>query len=202
MNLRSHWQHVFETRDTSGVSWYQEFPKESMGLIRELSLVKQTPIIEIGGGDSRLGDALLEDGYKDITIVDISEKAIETVAERLKGREEVKLMTSDVLDLELDVQYGLWHDRASFHFITDPDDILKYKHVMLNHLAQNGMAIVATFAVGGPDKCSNLPVQQYNERAFRKLFELEFEIMRYHEYVHVTPKGAEQNFAWVCMKKR
>lgn len=201
MDLRSHWQHVFETRDTTGVSWYQEFPEESMRFIRELSLVKHAPIIEIGGGDSRLGDALLEEGFQDVTIVDISEKALLTVDERLKDREEVKLVCSNVLDLDLGVQYRLWHDRASFHFITEPKDMYKYKEILLSHLAKDGIALIATFAVGGPDECSSLPIQQYNEAAFKELFEPEFVITRYREQVHVTPKDIEQNFAWVCMQK-
>lgn len=198
---KDHWERIFKERDTTQVSWYQKRPETSLVLIRLHHPEKDKSLIEIGGGNSFLIDSLLRDNYSDLTLVDISETAIEEVRSRTLNANEVKFVASDVLKLNLFEKVHLWHDRAAFHFLTDAEDQQRYKQVLLKHLEDGGKAILGTFAVGGPEKCSGLPVQQYNFLKFRNLFAPQFDIIDYFEEQHRTPGNKDQLFAWVVLEK-
>ncbi|RQP20107.1 MAG: class I SAM-dependent methyltransferase, partial [Parapedobacter sp.] len=163
LNRKQHWETVYETKSPDQVSWTQEVPKTSLDFIQSFGMDKTARIIDIGGGDSNLVDFLLDAGYKDITVLDISEKAIDRAKERLGDRaEKVNWIVSDVTEFEPDTSYDIWHDRAAFHFLTSPGQITKYSETVKK--AVTGFVIVGTFSTNGPTKCSGLDIKQYDEK--------------------------------------
>lgn len=163
----NHWDDVYSKKTDAETSWFQEKPLESLKLIEELNLDLKSRIIDIGAGNSRLSENLIKMGFQDLSILDISQQSIEKSKMILKGS-NVKFIVSDVLDFHPTEKYDLWHDRATFHFLTKIEDIGKYLSVANSALKAGGCVIISTFAKTGPTKCSGLSVQQYSEEELKR----------------------------------
>ena len=200
MDRKQHWETVYENKNPDQVSWTQEKPEISLELIRESNLPKSTKIIDIGGGDSKLVDFLLEEGYKNITVLDISAKALEKAKKRLgKKANEVKWIVSDIISFQPTETYDLWHDRAAFHFLTSNEQIEKYVSITNKFVIEN--LIIGTFSKEGPTKCSGLEISQYDDQDLAKLFEKNFKKVKCLTTDHLTPFDTVQNFQFCIFKK-
>ena len=200
--LVKHWQTIYQTKDTTKVAWYQEKPQVSLNLIDKIRLRKNAAILDVGGGDSKLVDLLLEKGYQDILILDISEAASEKIKFRLGDwKERIKFVVSNILDFKPAGKFRLWHDRATFHFLTDANDQVIYRNLVGSSLSSGGYLIVATFSNNGPNTCSGLPVKQYSIKDLEEFFGQEFHLLEGINYDHITPSGSVQNFS-VCLFRR
>lgn len=184
------------------MSWTQDVPSVSLEFIDKFHIPKAAKIIDIGCGDSKLVDYLLADGYTNVSVLDISEAAILRVKERL-GNEanKVKWIVSDILDFKPNEMYDVWHDRAAFHFQTDPEKIEKYLNIVKN--AVDGMVIIGTFSVDGPQKCSGFEIIQYDEDGMKEKFEKsDFKNVACKREDHITPAGAVQNLVFCSFIKQ
>lgn len=200
---KEHWEKVFTTKAENEVSWYQTKPEISIQLIQACKLPKDAKIIDIGGGDSYLIDSLLELGYTNLYLLDISESAIDRSKKRLGvNADKVTFIVSDVLDFEPTEKFDAWHDRASFHFLTNESDIAKYKAIVSNALNSNGNFVLGTFSTNGPLKCSGLDISQYSVENLLDLFEEEFEMENCFTEDHETPFDTVQNFIFSHFKKK
>ena len=203
MSQKEHWENVFATKQETEVSWYQKSPKTFLDFISKLNLSKDAKIIDIGGGDSYLVDALLKQGFTNITLLDISAKAIERIKDRLGAKADlVTFIVSDILDFNPSETYDFWHDRASFHFQTDARQIEKYAHIVSKAVAQNGHMVIGTFSENGPKKCSGLDITQYNEAKMTMVFETHFDLMSCFIEDHITPFDTIQNFIFCDFIKK
>jgi len=201
-NRKNHWENIYETKSLEEVSWYQPTPETSLEFIQNLSLEKDASIIDIGGGDSFLVDHLLESGYTNITVLDISEKAIERAKERLgKNAEKVKWIVSDITKFEPAEKYDIWHDRAAFHFLTDDNDISAYLEIAGKAVKQNGRLFIGTFSENGPKKCSGIEIRQYSEDSLSETFGSEFRKINCFTVDHKTPFDTVQNFIFCSFRK-
>ena len=192
---REHWESVFREKQESEVSWFQERPSTSLDLIARTGVARNAKIVDVGGGASRLVDALLDVGYQDVAVVDIAGAALAKSRTRLAERAgRVRWVTSDIVEWTPDEVFDVWHDRAVFHFMVRPDDRDAYLATMRRALKRDGHAIVATFAADGPEQCSGLPVQRYEPEALEALFGQEFRLAECVREEHVTPAGKVQAF--------
>lgn len=199
---KEHWDEVYETKTLTEVSWYEPMPETSLACIADCNLEKDDAIIDIGGGDSFLAEFLLAKDFTNITVVDISEKAIERAKKRLGEKaEEINWIVADVTDFRPNKKYKLWHDRAAFHFLTAEADVQKYLQTLNNSLEPGGFVILSTFSDKGPDKCSGLPVQKYSVGQMQKLFKDGFITMNCKNVDHETPSGKMQNFTICTFQK-
>lgn len=199
--LKEHWDTVYKTKSPSEVSWTQSVPETSLRLIRACRLPKSASIIDIGGGDSRLVDHLLDEGYADITVLDISPAAIERAKERLDDRaERVTWIVADINSFTPERRYDLWHDRAAFHFLTERDQIERYIGIVRSAVAKN--VIVATFSEHGPPKCSGLATSHYTSESLAAMFADTFSCTESHYEDHATPFGTTQNFVWCALRRK
>ncbi len=197
---KHHWERLYETHLPEQESWTQEIPKTSLELIHSTGLNKTAGIIDVGGGDSRLVDFLLEEGYENITVLDISKKAIERVKHRLGTKaKKVKWIVKDITKFEPSTDYDLWHDRAAFHFLTKNSEIEKYRQTVKNHVT--GYLIIGTFSTRGPKKCSGLDVTQYDEQSLTEKFKSDFYKLKCFTIDHITPFNTKQNFIFWSFKK-
>jgi len=200
---KSHWENIYNTKDISTVSWYQTKPSKSLDLIAEFNLDKDAAIIDIGGGDSFLPDFLLKLGYSNISVLDISEKAIENAKIRLgEDAEKIKWIVSDITKFTPSEKYDLWHDRAAFHFLTDDQEIENYVQLVSKSLKPNASLIIGTFSENGPTKCSGIEIKQYSQENLIQLFSAGFEKLQCENVDHETPSGALQNFTFCTFRKR
>ena len=198
-----HWENVFATKTENEVSWFQSKPVTSIQLIQSCKVAKDAKIIDVGGGDSYLIDSLLELGYTNLYLLDISEKAIERAKKRLAEHlDKVTFIVSSNIDFYLNDTFEIWHDRASFHFLTDENDIQKYKFNVLESLRKDGTLILATFSEDGPIKCSGLDITQYSVEKLEAIFEEDFELENCFTEDHTTPFDTIQNFIFFQYKKR
>lgn len=201
MTNKSHWENVYETKTPEEVSWTQKKPQTSLELIRSLGSDKSVKIIDIGGGDSNLADFLLEEGYENITVLDISEKALERAKRRLgKDAEKIQWIVADIIAFTPEETYDIWHDRAAFHFFTRSEDISKYVRIAKKAVSKN--LIVGTFSKNGPKKCSGLEISQYDEESMNSIFENSFEKTDCITEDHITPFSTVQNFIFCTFKKK
>jgi trans-aconitate methyltransferase len=200
-NIKEHWDTIYKTKQANEVSWTQEVPAVSLAFIHKFKIPKHASIIDIGGGDSKLVDYLIAEGYTNISVLDISEAAIQKAKDRLgKDAAKVKWIVTDILDFEPTEKYDLWHDRAAFHFQTDKEKIEKYLKIVKR--AVNGMVIIGTFSVDGPQKCSGLEIKQYDENGMKEKFEnSNFKNVECKREDHITPSGAIQNFVFCSFLK-
>lgn len=191
-----HWDAVYGRRDEAELSWYEDRPELSLSLISEFG-DPAMPVIDIGGGLSRLADHLLEAGFGDITVLDLSRAAIAAGKARLGTDRRIRWIVQDITRWRPERIYGLWHDRAVFHFLTDGADRAAYVAAMRAALAPGGHAIIATFAEDGPEKCSGLPVRRYAPDALAAELDLHapggFMPVAVRRHRHVTPQGVEQS---------
>ncbi|TDU40462.1 methyltransferase family protein [Gelidibacter sediminis] len=201
MNRKEHWETVYETKNPDQVSWTQEKPVVSLQLIRERNLPKTAKIIDIGGGDSKLVDYLLEEGYTDISVLDISAKAIEKAKSRLGEKaNKVQWIVSDITTFKPTHTYDLWHDRAAFHFLTTQEHIRAYAK-LANAFVTDSL-IIGTFSKQGPQKCSGLDITQYNAEELTVVFGDQFEKVTCLTTDHTTPFDTVQNFQFCSFKKQ
>lgn len=201
-DLKAHWENVYKTKSLAEVSWYQPKPRTSLDLITNSGIRKNDPIIDVGGGDSLLADHLLELGYTDITVLDVSEASLKRAQERLGDRSKlVSWIASDAAEFRPARKYALWHDRAVFHFFTDGSRIEKYLTVIRDGLIDNGNLVVGTFSESGPKKCSGLEVKQYSEDSLSQAFARNFTRIKCLREDHRTPFGTVQNFVFCGFKK-
>lgn len=199
---RQHWDKVYSEKPPTEVSWYEPMPQISLELIKSCEIDKDAAIIDIGGGDSFLAEFLVSLGYKNITVVDISSKAIERAKERMcEKAEEVKWIIADASKFEPERKYDLWHDRAAFHFLTGEDQKKNYLERVHRAVKPGGYVIMGTFSDKGPQKCSGLEVQQYSVNDMCKLFEEEFTMLSGKNIDHQTPGGKKQNFTFCSFQK-
>ena len=203
MKRQDHWQHVYTTRATDEVGWYAPRLQTSIDWITKLGLSADSPIIDVGCGASTLVDDLLNAGYQSITALDISEQALSLAREQLSSESDlVTWLTADITTVELPAQeYELWHDRAVFHFLTEPEDRNSYRKNLLAALKPNGHVIIGTFAPEAPPKCSGLPVQRYSQQQLVDELGPEFALVNHLKEIHVTPGGIEQMYQY-CQFRR
>ena len=203
MNLerKKHWETVYKTKNPNEVSWTQDVPKTSLAFIESFGLDKSAKIIDIGGGDSKLVDYLLAQGFENITVLDISEKALEKAKFRLGEKaKKVNWIVCDILDFKTTETYDIWHDRAAFHFLTTEEEIEKYKSIVGNSVRK--YLVIGTFSENGPLKCSGLEISQYIEEKLISTFEDHFEKIETVFEDHETPFGTTQNFLFCSFKKK
>lgn len=201
MENKSHWETVYQTKNPDQVSWTQEIPKISLEFFELSALPKTAKIIDIGGGDSKLVDCLLDLGYENITVLDISATAIGKAKLRLGERAaRVNWIISDITDFDPQIRYDVWHDRAAFHFLTDRDDISKYASTARKCVA--GFLIIGTFSTSGPTKCSGLEISQYSDETLQNVYKNGFEKINCAYDDHTTPFGTKQNFVFCSFRRK
>ena len=200
-SAKKHWETVYETKNAGEVSWTQEIPKTSLDFIHSFNLAKTAKLIDIGGGDSKLVDFLLDEGFEDITVLDISAKALEKAKQRLGDlADKVKWIVSDITEFEPPTTFDLWHDRATFHFLTNKEQITRYMNTARK--AVKGYLTIGTFSDNGPMKCSGLDIKQYNEQTLTAELQNGFDKIRCITEDHITPFNKTQNFLFCSFKRR
>ena len=201
VGLAAHWDAAYADGDADR-SWTQERPTEWLEALASTAPGLDAPLIDVGGGCSRLTAALLDAGHSDITVLDISETALELARRRLGERADmVTWLAADLLTWQPTRQYAIWHDRAVLHFFTDPTDRSRYVDCLRSALMSGGHAIIATFAPGGPDHCSGLPVQRSSAQEIADLLGHDFQLLRAQIREHRTPSSATQPFTWVIAQR-
>jgi len=202
INKKDHWEKIYSTKQATEVSWFQAYPKTSMEFTKLFDLPKNAAIIDIGGGDSNFADSLIEKGYSNITVLDISEKAIEKAKKRLGEKAAgINWIISDVTEFNPSSQYDFWHDRAAFHFLTTEGQADKYVEIAKKGIANNGYLILGTFSESGPKKCSGLEIKQYSEETMSSKFEKYFQRIKCIKEDHQTPFNTTQNFLFCSFQK-
>ena len=203
MTKKEHWEKVFATKQETEVSWYQQNPQTSLDFFKNNAIPKDARIIDIGGGDSYLIDNLLEMGYTNLYLLDISENAIHRIKKRLGEKaSQVTFIVSDILDFKPEVKFDVWHDRASFHFLTTPEDIAVYREIVTQALNDKGYLFLGTFSENGPLKCSGLEISQYSEDKFKTVFASDFDLQQSFTQDHQTPFETVQNFIFCTFQKK
>ena len=198
-NQKHHWEKIYTEKQPGEVSWTQEVPSTSLDFIRGFNLPKTAGIIDIGGGDSKLVDFLLMEGFEDITVLDISEQALERARKRLgKAAGRVTWIVSDITAFKPARHYDLWHDRAAFHFLTSGDQIEKY--LSIAKASVKGFLTIGTFSHDGPTKCSGLEIRQYNEDELQEQLSKGFTKIRCITEDHLTPFNTKQNFLFCSFR--
>lgn len=192
---KSHWDDIYARKDETEVSWFQAVPELSLQLIAETGAAADSSIIDVGGGASRLVDALLERSFSRLTVLDLSANALSKAKARLgEHAARVEWIVADVTTWIPRAQYDVWHDRAAFHFLTEADDRRRYAEILDEALAPGGHAIIATFASDGPEKCSGLPVVRYDPASLADALGPSFRLLGSRRHEHVTPWGSTQAF--------
>jgi SAM-dependent methyltransferase len=199
---QAHWENVYATKREDEVSWFQENPVLSLDLIDAAGATRESRIIDIGGGESRLVDVLLQRGFRLLTVLDLSETALAAARARIGDEaRNVEWIVADVTKWTPSRQYDIWHDRAAFHFLTDPDDRAAYVSRLKSALRPGGQAIIGTFALDGPEKCSGLPVQRYDGASLQTTLGSEFTILEQRREAHTTPWGSTQSFQFTRFQR-
>ena len=200
MDNKKHWENIYQKKEIDGVSWYQKVPIESLQLIKKYSISNGDKIIDIGCGKSFLADNLLELNYTDISLVDISSNALKEVKDRLQNK-SLNFIETDILNFNSNDKYDIWHDRAVFHFITNPEGIEKYISLCNKYINNHGILIIGAFAEDGPLKCSGLEIKRYSVDQISDLFEENFELVESFKILHKTPFNTEQSFSFCVLRK-
>lgn len=202
MQRREHWNNVFSTKAEGDVSWFEALPEESLRLLESAGLSANTCVLDVGGGDSRLIDHLLARGMDCLAVLDVSGSALARARKRLGASGSVPIwLETDVTEEWALKPMDIWHDRAVFHFLTDARDRERYKFHLLQTLKPGGSAILATFALDGPEKCSGLPVVRYSVETLAAELGSDFAIVEALPHTHTTPWGNSQSFLY-CRFKR
>lgn len=199
---KKHWENVYQTKQLNEVSWYQPRPETSLSFIRQFNIPLNASIIDIGGGDSFLVDHLLDIGYQDITVLDISQVSIDRAKQRL-GRKagNVKWIVADAANFEPVEKYDFWHDRATFHFLTDEKEISDYIETAQQNIKSTGFLVIGTFSEQGPEKCSGIAIKQYSEATMTDRLKKFFEKIECISVDHCTPFDTVQNFVFCSFRK-
>ena len=203
MSKKEHWDNIYSTKSLEEVSWYQPIPKISLDFILSLDLAKDSPIIDVGGGDSFLVDSLLNEGYTDLTVLDISKVAIERAKIRLaKNANKINWIVSDIINFFPERKYSIWHDRAVFHFLRKEKEINSYLKSLNSGTATDGRLVLGTFAENGPTRCCALDVKRYSFNDLERKIGDQFHIEKMINSIHQTPFKTEQSFNFVQAIKR
>lgn len=201
-NRKKHWETIYQTKNLDEVSWFQPKPVTSLSLFEKYEIDKNADIIDIGGGDSFLVDHLLALGYQNITVLDISENAIEKAKNRLGEKAgQVKWIVSDITAFKSSEKYDVWHDRAVYHFLTDANDIAHYTSIANNNISKDGYLIIGTFSDKGPKKCSGIEIKRYSEKELSEKFIRDFNKQECFTIDHKTPFDTKQNFVFCVFEK-
>ena len=201
-NRHLHWENIYLTKKINEVSWYEPTPDTSLALLKEFNIPLSANIIDIGGGDSFLVDHLIDLGYRHVTVLDISETAIERAKARLGDRAGlVKWIVADAATFSPVEQYDFWHDRAAFHFLTEEAEIENYLTMVQRSLSPTGYLVIATFSENGPKKCSGIEVRQYSEQSMSDLLKRFFKKIKCYPVDHKTPLGLIQHFIFCSFQK-
>lgn len=200
-NRQDHWESVYETKNPDQVSWTQEIPKTSLDFIHSFGVDKTARIIDIGGGDSKLVDYLLDNGFENITVLDISAKALDKAKTRLGDKaKKVNWIVSDIIEFEPTTTFDIWHDRATFHFLTTKEQVSKYLDIARKNV--NGYMTIGTFSKNGPTKCSGLDIKQYDEQTLTTKLQNGFDKLKCITEDHTTPFNTIQNFLFCSFKRQ
>ena len=201
-NRQEHWQRVFSSTAPTDVSWYQPELTVSLRLIEACALVPQDHIIDVGGGASTLADTLLDRGFHHLAVLDVAVSALDVARQRLGERARyVQWIQGDITTFSPSQHWNLWHDRAVFHFLTDPNDRAAYRRVLHSALAPDGHVVMATFGPGGPQRCSGLRVMRYASDELAREFASDFALRESRLEQHTTPTGHYQEFLYVRMQR-
>jgi SAM-dependent methyltransferase len=201
-NRGTHWENVYRTKGEREVSWFQETPSISLELIRSAGATRHSAIVDIGGGASRLVDALVDEGYEAVTVLDLSESALAAAKTRLgQAAARVTWIVADVVRWKPLRSYDVWHDRAAFHFLTDAADRTAYVECLREALRPGGHAIIATFALDGPERCSGLPVIRYDAASLGEVLGSAFNLVESRRHDHHTPMGSTQRFQFSMFRR-
>lgn len=199
---KKHWENIYQTKELKDVSWFQPTPQTSLDFFKDFNVPKTAKIIDIGGGDSFLVDHLIDLGYQDISVLDISAAAIEKAKLRLGDKANtVKWIVADVVNFVPTEKYDFWHDRAAFHFLTHEQDITKYLKTAHENINENGILLIGTFSEQGPTKCSGIEIKQYSEESMKQRLQDLFEKIKCITVDHQTPFDTLQNFVFCSFRK-
>jgi SAM-dependent methyltransferase len=198
---REHWEEVYRTRSAEGVSWYQPRPDISLELARKYVPDMDAAILDVGGGASTFADHLLAIGYTDLSVLDISQAALEQVEKRLGARAGVRFIVADITAWTPDRRYDFWHDRAVLHFLIEAKDQAAYAGTLRKALKPGAIAVIAGFAPGGPEKCSGLPIVQHDRASLAALLGAEFTLLDTRDESHRTPWNTEQSFRYHVFRR-
>jgi SAM-dependent methyltransferase len=201
-NRRAYWDNAYASRGDAGVSWFEDTPAVSLALIRKCASIASSSLIDIGGGSSRLVDILLREGMQEIIVLDLSPTALSLAKARLgAAAKQVEWIAADVTEWTPARTCDVWHDRATFHFLTDPDDRAAYIECLHSAVNPTGHAIIATFAPDGPERCSGLPVMRYDPAALVSAIGSSFRLVDERRHMHTTPWGSSQAFQFSVLER-
>lgn len=203
VDKKAHWESVYSGKADTAVSWFEDAPLVSLDLIRACGLPPSSSVVDIGGGASRLVDALLDRGFTDVAVLDLSEEALAVAKSRLGIRAScVTWISADVTEWKPKRQYDLWHDRAAFHFLTSPVDRTAYLFRLSTALRPGGIAIIGAFALNGPESCSGLPIVRYDSNSLTDVLGPTFELLMARDREHSTPAGKIQHFQFSVFRRQ
>jgi SAM-dependent methyltransferase len=201
-NTKQHWEFIYKSKKFEATSWYQQKPTTSLQFLKEYKIARTAAIIDIGGGDSFFADNLLELGYQNITVLDISETALNKAKARLGEKAaNVKWIVADAANFKPKEQYDFWHDRAAFHFLTLETEIENYIKTVKHGIAASGILVIGTFSEEGPKKCSGIEIKQYSEVTMSERLKKYFNKIKCIKVDHLTPFNTSQNFIFCSFKK-
>ena len=202
LDRKKHWENIYQTKDLKDVSWYQPTPTTSLDFLKQFNIPTTAKIIDIGGGDSFLVDHLLDLGYTDLTVLDISAASLDRAKQRLGDRAtKVKWIVADAATFKPTEQYDFWHDRAAFHFLTQEQEITNYIDTIQKSIKPTGILVIGTFSEEGPKKCSGIEIKQYSETTMTDRLKKFFEKVKCITVDHKTPFDTIQNFIFCSFKK-
>ena len=203
LDKKAHWQKIYHDKSPLDVSWYQKQPELSLQLIHRSLERKDRAIIDVGGGASQLVDCLCNEGYSNLSVLDISAHALDFAKQRLGDLAvKVEWFACDITEFDPPQRYALWHDRAVFHFLTEEPDRNKYVNVLQRALQPGGYLVIAAFAVGGPERCSGLEIVQYDASRLMTVLGDEFNLLDEAHEIHVTPANKEQKFVYFRLVRK
>lgn len=199
---KNHWEKIYTTKSLEQVSWYEAKPTISLDFIKDFKIAKNAKIIDVGGGESLLVDNLLSEGFEDITVLDISEVALEKAKKRLGEKAKlVKWIVADAAKFTPNEKYDFWHDRAAFHFLTNETEVNHYLETVRKSITETGVLLIGTFSENGPLKCSGIEIKQYSENSMSELLNRFFLKIKCVTIDHITPFETIQNFIFCSFKK-
>lgn len=202
MDRKNHWEEIYKSKKLTEVSWFEPKPETSLYFVEHLNVPEDAKIIDIGGGDSFFVDNLLDLGYNDISVLDISEAALDRAKQRLGERASlVKWITADASTFQPDEKYDFWHDRAAFHFLTEEKEIANYIETIKKSIRPSGILVIGTFSEQGPQKCSGIEIRQYSETSMTERLNISFEKLECITVDHKTPFNTIQNFVFCSFRK-
>ncbi len=199
---KKHWENIYQTKELKEVSWFQPTPETSLDFFKQFNVPTTSKVIDIGGGDSFLVDHLIDLGYQDISVLDISSAAIDRAKQRLGDKaKNVKWIVADAATFKPTEKYHFWHDRAAFHFLTDEQEISNYLKTAQENINPAGVLVIGTFSEQGPKKCSGIEIKQYSETTMTNRLKRFFEKIKCITVDHKTPFDTIQNFVFCSFRK-